>query len=216
MRIVVTRPAEQTGELVTELHELGHEVVVCPLIAVEPIGPAEVDVTPYDWLVVTSANGARQIAARARGRPQRLAAIGPGTAAELRAHGLEPDVVASVATQEGLVDALPSKAGRVLFAGAENARRVLVDRLDADFVPVYRTTELRPERFPSADLVALASPSAARAYGRLAQRTPAVTIGPQTTAAARRAGVRVIAEADPHDAHGLVAAVQSIAQRPGR
>ena len=38
--------------------------------------------------------------------------------------------------------------------------------------------------FPDADLVVLASPSAARAFAALARRVPVVSIGPQTTAAA--------------------------------
>ena len=68
MRIIVTRPREQAAALVERLEELGHDVAVCPLIAVEPIGPEEIDVSGYDWVVVTSANGAREL-----GRPLRRA-----------------------------------------------------------------------------------------------------------------------------------------------
>jgi uroporphyrinogen-III synthase len=95
----------------------------------------------------------------------------------------------------------------VLFAGAEGARRLLADELAADFVPLYRTVELRPERFPETDLVILASASAARAYAAIGAPAPAVSIGPETSAAARGAGVRVVAEAETHDVDGLVAAV---------
>jgi uroporphyrinogen III methyltransferase / synthase len=209
--VVVTRPADRAAELVAGLKELGHDVLVCPLIAVEPIGPDEVDVSPYDWVIVTSSTGAAELAERLRGSPRRLAAIGPRTAEELRAHGLEPDLVASVATQEGLLEALPERPGRVLFAGAEGARRLLIDRLHADFVPLYRTTELAPEHFPDADIVVLASASAARAFDRLGKRIPAVTIGPQTTEAALAAGITILAEAATHDASGLVAAVAGVA-----
>ena len=48
-----------------------------------------------------------------------------------------------------------------------------------DVVPLYRTVELRPERFPAADLVVLASASAARAYAALGAPAPAVSIGPR-------------------------------------
>jgi uroporphyrinogen-III synthase len=210
MKVVVTRPVEQAGELVDALRALGHEVSCCPLIAVEPIGPAVVDVSGYEWAIVTSANGARELAGRLQGRVPRLAAVGPGTAAELRARGLEPEVVAAVSSQEGLLEALPTPTGPVLFAGAEGARRLLVERLGADFVPLYRTNELKPDRFPAADLVVLASASAARAYGCLRTGTPAVSIGPLTTAVAREAGVDVAAEAASHDTAGLVAAVQGL------
>lgn len=186
------------------LEALGHEVAVCPLIEIEPTGPAEVDVSGYDWVIVTSANGARELARRMRGRPERIAAIGSGTAAALPE---PPDLVASLSTQEGLLGELPRPAGRVLFVGAEDARRVLVDALDADVVPLYRTRQLRPAGFPDADLVVLASTSAARAYASLGRSTPAVSIGPQTTAAAQNEGITVVAEAWTQDLEGLVAAV---------
>src|SRR6266542_4827 len=162
----------------------------------------------YDWVVVTSANGARELGQRMRGRPGRIAAIGPRTAAALPE---KPDLVPSVSTQEGLLADLPRPAGRVLFAGAEGARRLLADELRADFVPLYKTTELRPSDFPSADLVVLASPSAAHAYAALGQSAPAVSIGPQTTEAARATGVEIVAEAKTHDLDGLAAAVVTAA-----
>jgi uroporphyrinogen III methyltransferase/synthase len=203
----VTRPAEQAAELVRRLEQVGHEVVVCSLIAVEPIGPPVVDASGYDWLVVTSVNGARELGRRLQGRARMTAAVGPGTADALAAEGLEPDLVPKVSTQEGLLDAMPRPAGRLLLAAAEDARRLLVEELGADFVPLYRTRELRPAEFPDADLVVLASPSAARAYGTLRRRAPVVTIGPQTTVAAQAAGTVVVAEAGTHDLDGLVAAV---------
>jgi uroporphyrinogen-III synthase len=207
VRIVVTRPREQAAALVERLEELGHEVEVCPLIAIETTGPEEIDVSGYDWVVVTSANGARELAERMRGRPERTAAIGSATASALP---FEPDIVPRVSTQEGLLAELPRPAGRVLFVGAEGARRLLVDELGADFVPLYRTEELRPDGFPDADLVVLASASAARAYAALGRSIPVVTIGPETTAAAERASLRVAAEARTHDLDGLVHAVGNV------
>jgi uroporphyrinogen-III synthase len=132
-----------------------------------------------------------------------VAAIGPATAS---AWG-EVDLVAPVATQEGLLDALPRPAGRVLFAAAEGARRLLVDQLDADFVPLYRTQALRPANPPRGDLAVLASPSAARAFAALGLDTPVVTIGPQTSAAARELGLAVAAEASSPALDAVVSAV---------
>jgi uroporphyrinogen-III synthase len=209
VRIIVTRPREQAAPLVERLQALGHEVEVCPLIAIEPTGPEEIDVSGYDWVVVTSANGARELAERMRGRPERTAAIGIATAAALP---FEPELVPKVSTQEGLLAELPRPAGRVLFAGAEGARRLLVDELVADFVPLYRTEELRPDGFPDGDLVVLASASAARAYAALGRAVPVVSIGPETTTEAERAGLRVAAEARTHDLDGLVDAVGNLSR----
>jgi uroporphyrinogen-III synthase len=209
-RIVVTRPEAQAAPIVAALERLGHEVVVCPLIRIEPLDGGPIDTTPYDWVVVTSRNGARELARRRTGRLPRVAAIGSGTAEELAQLDLTADLVPAVSTQEGLLAELPELPGRVLLAAAEGARRLLVERLRADFVALYRTVELLPDRFPEADLVLLASASAARAYAALGLAVPAVSIGPQTTAAARAAGVRVVAEARGHDAVGLVDAVRAV------
>lgn len=211
MKIVVTRPRAQADELVSRLEALGHEIDVCPLIEVEPIAGPPVEVEQYDWVVVTSRNGAEQLVRRARGHPRRVAAIGPGTADALAAAGIRPALVPRVSTQEGLLDELPRPAGRVLLAAAEGARRLLVDELGAEFVALYRTRALRPRLPPDAELVVLASASAARALGALATDLPAVSIGPHTTAAARAAGVHVLGEAHTHDLDGLVAAVAAAA-----
>ena len=212
MRVIVTRPAEQSSELTDRLRALGHDVVLCPLIRIEPLGDEPVDVSGYDWVVVTSANGARELARRLVGTPRRLAAIGPATAAALAEHGLQADLVPSVSTQEGLLAELPRPTGRVLIAAAEGGRRLLTDELAADVIPLYRTVEVRPAALPHGDVVVLASGSAARAFAALDLDIAAVSIGPQTTATAREVGVRVAAEAHSQDVDGLVAAVVRLAR----
>jgi len=208
----VTRARDSAGPLAERLEALGLEVVLCPLIELEPAGPQEIDVTGYDWVVVTSRRGAEELARRRRGELPKVAAIGPGTAAALREHGIEPALVPATSTQEGLVAELPQPPGRVLFAGAEDARPYLAEALDADTVVLYRTRALRPERPPEGDLVVLASASAARAFATLGLEIPAVSIGPETTREAREHGLQVVAEAESHDLDGLVEAVASAAR----
>jgi uroporphyrinogen-III synthase len=215
VKVIVTRPAAQAASLAEALERLGHEAVLCPVLAVEPLGGGAVDTTGYDWVVITSANGAAEFARRRTGPLPRVAAIGPGTAEALAAHGLAADLVPSLSTQEGLVAELPRPAGRVLFAGAEGARRHLVDTLGADFMPLYRTVPLRPAVAPEGDLVVLASASAAKAFAELRTDVPAVSIGPQTTQAAAAAGLWVVEEARTHDLDGLLAAVNEAARQPG-
>jgi uroporphyrinogen-III synthase len=189
-------------------------VVVCPLVLVEPIETGPIELGGYDWVVVTSRTGAELLAERAVPPWPAVAVIGPGTADALRARGHEPALVPDVSSQEGLVAAFPRPAGRVLFAGAEGARRLLVQALGADFLPLYRTVERHDRERLDGDLVVLASASAARAYGRLGSSIPAVSIGPETTRAARAAGVRVAAEAATHDLDGIVAAVEDACSSP--
>jgi uroporphyrinogen III methyltransferase/synthase len=211
MKVLVTRARPEAGRLVSLLEARGLQVEVCPLIRIEPIDGAEIDTTGYDWVIVTSRNGARELARRWTGELRRVAAIGPGTAEELRALGVEPTLVPLVSTQEGLLAQIPQPAGRVLFAGAEDARTLLVERLDADFVRLYRTVPELPATPPDADLAVLASGSAARVFAQLGLRIPAVVMGPQTAAAARQAGVEVIAEAPAQTLESLVDTVVATA-----
>ena len=195
MRVAVTRE-----DLAERVAALGHEPVLVELIRVEPLGDEPVDASGYDWLVVTSANGAHELGRRGV-RANRIAAIGPATAAALREDGLRVDLVPETHTQEGLRDALPD--GRLLLAAAEGARR---DVLAADFVALYRTVEL-PQAV-DADVALLMSGSAARA---LRTQMPVIAIGPQTADEARRLGLDVVAVAEPHTVDGLVEALASLA-----
>ncbi|HEY6052440.1 MAG TPA: uroporphyrinogen-III synthase [Gaiellaceae bacterium] len=213
MRVIVTRPRAQAGPLVERLEELGCEVVECPLIEIEPLGDEPIDASAYEWLIVTSPNGADEVARRLVGTRPKVAAVGPGTAERLREHGIEPAFVPRVSSQDGLLADFPRPEGGVLFAAAENARRRPIDALGADYVPLYRTRLVRPESPPDGDVVVLASGSAARAFSWLGVDVPAVSIGPQTTTVAEKLGLRVVAEAETHDLDGLVAAVARVASR---
>jgi uroporphyrinogen-III synthase len=203
MRVIVTRPRVRAEPLLTALRVEGFEPVACPVIETEPIDDGPIDVSCYDWVIVTSATGAAELAARRTGELPRVAAIGETTAAALAARGIAVDFVPSLASQEGLLAELPRPVGRALFVGAERARRLLADELPADFRAVYRTVELAPAP-PDGELVLLASPSAAQAWAKLASTVPVISIGPQTTAAALDAGLTVVAEAATQDVAGLV------------
>jgi len=206
MRLIVTRPTGQEHDLTVRLEALGHEVVHSPLIRIEPLSDEPIDLEGYDWVVVTSANGARELLRRASGRMPRVAAIGQATADAIGG----ADLIPRVSTQEGLAAEMPRPAGRVLVAAAEGARPYLVEALAADFVPLYRTHAIHPDPAPVGDLCLLASASAASAFGALATGIPAISIGPETTRAALDGGVEVLAEATTHDLDGLVAAVRRL------
>ncbi len=85
--------------------------------------------------------------------------------------------MAARSTQEGLPPSSGPRRAASSSPGAEGARDVLARELGADVVPLYRTVELRPERFPEADLVVLASASAARSFAALGLDFPAFRSG---------------------------------------
>ena len=173
---------------------------------------------------MTSPNAPRLLLERCGGDARALAgatvaAIGPGTAAALREAGIVADVVAERSLAEGLLEALPGDlAGmRALVARAEEARDTLPDGLRAagaevDVVPLYRTLAAlprQPERMLAADAVAFTSSSTVT---RFAEALPGldlsavrgVSIGPVTSATARKLGIGLVAEAARHDLGGLI------------
>src|SRR5207247_2025474 len=109
------------------------------------------ELSGYQWLVFTSANGVHAFLRRLRqsGRDLRalgnlrLAAIGPATADVLRSYHLEPDLVPHEYCSESLAAALKSPAAgqRVLLARADRGRDLLRIELSAvaavDQVAVY-------------------------------------------------------------------------------
>jgi uroporphyrinogen-III synthase len=205
VKVAVTGTDERLG---ARLREAGFETLSAPLIRIEPIDGAPIEAERYDWILVTSRNAVEPLLDRLVGELPHVAAIGPGTAAALRARGVEPDFVAERSTQEGLAEELPAPTGPVLHAAAEGARDVLVRELDAELVPLYRAVQTDLGAFPDADLVVLASASAARALATLRTDLACVSIGPVTSEEARGLGLTVAAEARTHDLDGLVAAVK--------
>ena len=224
--IAVTRAREQASALASRLRALGAEVVEAPAIKILPLdGPAP-EVSKYDLLCLTSPNGVRLLFERL-GRDARalagvrVAAIGPGTAAALRDHGVIADVVPERFTAEGLLEALAGqRARRVLVARAVEARDVLPEGLrdrgaEVDVVALYETvaerlSEAQLEAVAGADYVTFTSSSTVRFFLQGAPVPPnarLVSIGPVTSAALRERGLEPAVEAERHDIDGLIEAL---------
>jgi uroporphyrinogen III methyltransferase / synthase len=246
-RVVVTRARAQVSEVANSLRELGAEIVELPAIRIEPrIDSDEVrravnDLYSYALVCLTSANGVRLLFdamgeagldARALANAT-VAAIGPGTEAELAAHGIRADVVPEKFVAEALAEALaevPVKGKPVLVARAAEAREVLPDALrdrgaKVDVVALYETVAEPPDpeavkAAQAADYLTFTSSSTVRNLvaalsGRLPEGIRIVSIGPVTSDAAREAGLTVDVEAERHDIEGLIEALLADAARVG-
>jgi uroporphyrinogen III methyltransferase/synthase len=237
-RVVVTRARAQASELADRLRTLGASVVEAPAIRIAPRSAAEVDpaidrIDEYVLVCLTSPNGAALLfeSLERLGRDARdlagatVAAIGPGTAAELRRRGVVADVVPQRSVAEALVEALaavPIEGRRVLVARAADARDVLPQALaergaDVEVLALYDTVAEplaadQIEAAASADYVTFTSSSTVRYFmqglnGSFPERARVVSIGPVTTRTAREHGIDVHVEAERHDVDGLVEAL---------
>ncbi len=236
--VAVTRARAQASGLAGRLQELGAEVVETPAIRIEPrplAGPVAdaVDrIGEYALVCLTSPNGVRLLfdALADAGHDARalagatVAAIGPGTAAELELQGVRADVVPEQFVAEALVEALSALdlAGRrVLIARAAEARSVLPDALrergaEVDEVALYETVaeplgDAERAALERATYVTFTSSSTVRflleSGARPSEAARVVSIGPVTSATAQEHGLTVHVEAERHDLDGLVDAL---------
>jgi uroporphyrinogen III methyltransferase/synthase len=247
--ILVTRPRAQSRPLCDRLRALGARVVVIPTIEIVPppaggaFDRAMRRFKYYDWVVLTSANGARACVSRATAigidlRSQqrvRWAAVGPATAAVLRRARVHVAMIPSRFLTEAIGRELPDVRGRrILLARTDVASPALVRALRArgakvDVVAAYRTV-VGPRRaaprvkrvFSSGgvDIVVFTSASTVRGLLRLLgtrrkalEQVTNVCIGPVTAAAVSEAGLRPGAVAREYTIDGLIEALLEVSDR---
>ena len=246
-RVLVTRATGQNTKLSQQLASVGAVPVEFPTIQIgppadpTPLNTAIVNLVNYQWLILTSANGVKYFwqhllaAGKSASDLQniRIAAIGPATAAEIRARGLTIDVIPAEHVAETLVAAMPLITGqRILLPTADIARDALVDGLTikgaiVDRVTAYQNTPVidpgpLPNLLPTLDALTFTSASTARNFVNLLQPEnpttaigPAIVacIGPITSNAAIDAGLPVHIVAETYTIPGLVEALQKYYQR---
>jgi len=84
VRLLVTRPSGDAEALADQLEAMGHQVLAEPMLRIRPIPGASVDLDGVAGLLLTSANGARMLAAITERRDLPVYAVGAQTAAAAR------------------------------------------------------------------------------------------------------------------------------------
>jgi len=222
------------------LREGGAVPVEVPTIAVRPIESRELDralgrLARFDWVAVTSPNGVRAVFDRLRALdlappPEvRWAAVGPATASELEARGVNVAAVPPAGVGVAIADALGDVAGRAVLlprsaAASDDLPAALESRgAEVHAIDAYRTAE-GPEtsRAPlgevlagGIDAVVFTSGSTVRGFVRLAgdparalRDVVTVAIGPVTAAAAREAGIGPVVVARERTPRGVAEALE--------
>ncbi len=200
----------------------------------QPIERAIRELSDYHWLIFTSANGVEGFCNAMDNSPwdwrdlrAQIAVIGPATRAAVEALHLKVDVMAEEYVAESLADSLSESdvvGKRVLLPRAAVARDTLPQDLrrkgaTVDVVEAYQsvapvdlaaraaevlTSGRRPDwiTFTSSSTVS----NLVHAAGSL-QGIKIATIGPVTSATAKRLGLTVTVEASEYTADGVVAAI---------
>jgi uroporphyrinogen-III synthase len=194
IRVLVGRAPHQARALASGLSALGAEVLSIPFIEIrkpssyKPLDSALKKLAEYDWLILTSVNGAEAIWERSQTldinvksfEHLKIAAIGPATKKSIEKHGLKVDVVPERYVAESVVESLRNRVAgkRVLLARAKVAREVIPNELEklgaqVDVVEAYETvvpprsrerlqSALKGKRQP--DVIAFTSSSTVRNF----------------------------------------------------
>lgn len=202
-----------------------------------PLDDALARIASYDWLIFTSANGVRFFLERlARAGMNidtaraRICAIGPATRLTAENAGFRVDLMPNEYVAESLVRAFEGvdlHGKRILLPRAAIARDVVPARLrrrgaQVDVVEAYRTAV--PENAPALaraifaegrkpDWITFTSSSTVTNFVEAAgakalEGVRVASIGPITTATAKKLGIAVTAEAKTYTIEGLVAAIK--------
>jgi uroporphyrinogen III methyltransferase/synthase len=211
-------------------------IEIAPAEDYADLDAAVVNLDSYDWLIFTSANGVRFFLDRLdrsqrdiRAIRGRVAAIGPATKAALERLHLKVDRMGEEFVAEGLLEALDSESltgARMLLPRAAVARDTLPEGLRkrgarVDVVTAYRTAappnlaarardlltgQHRPDWITFTSSSTVQNLAGAAGIGALAGIRVA-SIGPVTSASARKLGIAVDVEAAQFDEDGLVEAI---------
>lgn len=225
--VLVTRPLHQSQRLAGLVRGLGGEPVVFPAMEIEPaaenlVAPVLGRLAQFDLAVFVSPNAARLgmvRIAQAGGLPRnlRVAALGPGTAAELKKSGVREIITPDGGfDSEALLAVLgpPDMAGRrvAVFRGhggrellgetlsrhgaeveyVECYRRVQPGRDMVELLPLWSRGELRAVVATSAEIVTNLFGMAGEAGRPWLCRTPLFVPHPRVAGAAYTLGVQTV------------------------
>ena len=229
-RVIVTRAVERAGALSALLRDAGAEVVEMAVTTTldasdggAAFRSAVERIDSYDWVVVTSPEGARRLARALEhagvdrsSLRARLAAVGRATAEAIGG----ADLVPTVQTGMSLGEAFPLGSGRVLLAVAESARDDFASAARAkgwavERVHSYRTVAVMPavvdvDAVRECDAITFTASSSVEAWvAAFGTVVPpmVVAMGPQTADALRRAGIDSFVVAADQTLPGIVAAL---------
>ena len=173
---MITRPREDARDLAEALAVRGVEAIDEPMIEIAPLPADDLDLDGVQAILLTSANGARALAAATRRRDVAVLAVGQATAAAARAAGF-----AEVAAAGGDVEALATLAeercdraqGALVHVSGSAVAGDLCGRLAARGFTVRRAVlyEARPAAALSGAAVAALSQGALDAVLLFSPRT---------------------------------------------
>ena len=166
--ILVTRAAGQSSKFSSLLKQQGAIVIEMPALEItEPSSWQDLDnaiaqITTFDWLILTSANGVNYFFERFQAKGidirtlanTKIAVVGKKTAQALRKYNLFPDLIPTNFVADSLVSEFPESLthSKILFPRVETGgREVLVKELTSQGADVIEVAAYQSKCPPSID-----------------------------------------------------------------
>jgi len=125
MRVLLTRPREESEQLAAALRASGHETVISPVLEIQFVEGPELALDDVQAILATSANGIRALARRTARRDVPVLAVGPQTARAAQSVGFRAVRNAS-GDADALADAVRNRAlpdaGALIYAAGRERR----------------------------------------------------------------------------------------------
>ena len=148
MRLLVTRPIDDAEPLGEKLQELGHTIVLSPVLEIRLLPGVPVPLEGVQAVVATSANGVRAFAGVSDRRDLPLFAVGPASAQAAREAGLihvEQAGGNAAALADLVIERLDPKEGALFHPAGNVVRDGLQARLEARNFAVRRVVLYRAD-----------------------------------------------------------------------
>lgn len=230
--VTVTGTGKLTDKLSRRLSEFGADVRAFNILRVKEyehnpsFDSALANIGDYNWLVLTSANGAEIFISRLRKlkidvrrlSALRIAVIGRGTADFLEQYGIFPELIPEKYTSAALAEALTQSVGadeNVLILRAERGSPELTEILgrngiqynDIKTYDVENTIEGQNISAIETDFLTFASPSGLDAFFdsgiTVSAKTKIICIGEITSESLKKRGIKEFTVSAAHTAAGI-------------
>ena len=236
IKVLVPRPVGQADEFSKKLEALGAEPILFPLINVEAINKKEVkstyQSTSFDWVIFTSSVAVQFFfnVVKPEEVTSRIAVVGTSTKKAIEKLGLKVNFLPSAATAKKLVKEIPlNKGEKVFIPRSKIAGTAIVDTLKKrgivitelatyNNVPIdYTQEQIEEVLAQNINVITFTSGSTVENFVMLLRKYKIklgtehiVTIGPSTTAAAKKMRLEVDKTAETHNIDGLIEVIESM------
>ena len=123
MHILLTRPLEDSSEMILKFKFLGHKVSHLPLLKIDKVNYSEIDLPDFKGIIFTSTNAVKFLDVRTIDKKLLCFCVGNATEKKARSVGFQNVIAAEGSVQnlkELILQNFDQKAGKMIYASGEN------------------------------------------------------------------------------------------------